>query len=129
MSAIVVSAGAMMGALTRWQLTEVSKKYGSTYWGTAAINCTGSCLLGAVISHQQHSTSRPMIAPSTKHLYLLCGTGFCGSFTTFSTFSVDTVLLLESGLLAQALRLALVTNVCSIGAAALGFKAMKLALK
>lgn len=130
MNAAAVSAGAVLGALSRWQLSEASRKLNLTPWSTAAINCVGSFILGAAVSHQVAATTgtqrRLALSPQAQQLYLLCGTGFCGSFTTFSTFSVDTVLLLEQGFFSQALRLVVVTNVCSIGAAAVGFKAMKM---
>jgi len=60
-------------------------------WGTLIVNGLGSFLLGAVTAIV---ALRPDWPPEVK---LAAGTGFMGAFTTFSTFSVDTLGLLESG--------------------------------
>lgn len=77
MDLAAVSIGAVGGALARYQITKYSQKNGLTPWSTCAINVLGSTILGGVAGRQ--------ISPS---MSLLIGTGFCGSFTTFSTFSV-----------------------------------------
>ena len=72
-----VSMGAVCGALCRYQLTKYSQKKGLTPWSTGVINVLGSALLGGVVGRQ--------VSPNVS---LLVGAGFCGAFTTFSTFSV-----------------------------------------
>jgi CrcB protein len=61
-------------------------------WATFLINVSGSALLGlcaaAYLNHPD---------PARKNWYLLLGTGFCGGFTTFSTFSLETLTLLQEG--------------------------------
>lgn len=59
--------------------------------GTALINVLGSFVLGAFPAW---AAAQPAPHP---HLRLLVATGFCGSFTTFSTFSYETVTLLAGG--------------------------------
>lgn len=59
-------------------------------WGTLGVNLVGSLLLGVVLGRSS--------APGRGHeVALLMGTGFCGAFTTFSTFAVESVRLLEEG--------------------------------
>jgi len=60
-------------------------------WGTLVVNTAGSFLLGLVTGL---FVGRGALAPEVK---AVLGTGFLGAFTTFSTWSVDTVLLLEAG--------------------------------
>jgi CrcB protein len=59
-------------------------------WGTFLINASGSFVLGLLSGLAlYHGLSR---APKT-----VLGTGFCGAFTTFSTFTFETVRLVEEG--------------------------------
>lgn len=61
-------------------------------WATFIINVAGSVILGAVAgSFLNHPD------PVRRNWYLLLGTGFCGGFTTFSTFSLETLELLRDG--------------------------------
>jgi CrcB protein len=82
-------------------------------WGILLINVTGSFLLGLVtglaLHHGLGRTPRIVI-----------GTGFCGAFTTFSTFSYETVRLIEDGDLAEALANLGLTLVVGGVAAAVG---------
>ena len=61
-------------------------------WATFLINVSGSVVLGVVAAL---TLGHP--DPARRNWYLLLGTGFCGGFTTFSTFSMETVELLRDG--------------------------------
>ena len=128
-NAVAVAAGAVLGALARWRVSEVCKYFDVSPWGTAGINCAGSLVLGAIASHQKHAWSEETVTAQAKNLYLMFGTGFCGSFTTFSTYSVDTLSFVEKGLLSHALCLVLITTVSGVCAATIGYKAMYSILK
>lgn len=65
--------------------------------GTLIVNVTGSLLLGAVLV----AVSRQ--GQHTEAMRLLLAVGVCGGYTTFSTFSADTLALLEAGSPALAL--------------------------
>ena len=61
-------------------------------WATLTINITGSIALGmAVVNFLAHPD------PNRRAMYLLLGTGFCGGYTTFSTFSFEAIKLLQDG--------------------------------
>lgn len=81
----VVGTGGAIGAILRhWVYLRLP---GDRFpMATLAVNAVGSFVFGAVI-----------FAGATESTVLLLGTGICGSFTTFSTFSVDTVQLWERG--------------------------------
>jgi CrcB protein len=93
-----VVAGAV-GSAARYlmdiAITERTK--GALPWGTLAINVSGSFLLGVitglVLDHGFPRTAR-----------IVLGVGFCGAYTTFSTFTFETVRLLEEGAGVEALR-------------------------
>ncbi|WP_076427316.1 fluoride efflux transporter CrcB [Haladaptatus litoreus] len=82
--AILVGVGGMFGALSRHF---VGQRLSGEGHGTLAVNVLGSFVLGALTAGL---TSDPT-------LLALVGTGFCGAFTTFSSFAFETVRLFERG--------------------------------
>jgi len=80
---VLVGLGGVAGALARYAVgRRIEREYGDTF----VVNVLGSLLLGAVVA-----------APVSDPLALAVGTGFCGAFTTFSTFAFETVRLYERG--------------------------------
>jgi len=65
-------------------------------WGTLIVNIAGSFLMGVFIEVLVRKLG------ATQELRLLVATGFLGGFTTFSAFSLDTIVLWERGQLAIA---------------------------
>ncbi|MDB5309267.1 MAG: crcB [Gemmataceae bacterium] len=61
-------------------------------WGTFLINVSGSVLFGVVAAAYLGHPD-----PARRSWYLLLGTGFCGGYTTFSTFSFETFELFHDG--------------------------------
>ena len=86
-----VALAGTLGALSRWGVTVAAERFGEDLpWGTLIVNGLGSILLGFLVE----AAIRADWPPEVK---VAVGTGFLGSFTTFSTFSVETVRLLETG--------------------------------
>lgn len=93
--------GASLGAVARWQLA-LWLNTGSSWLpaGTLAANLAGGWLIGLLVALFQ---AHPGLDPAWR---LALVTGFLGALTTFSTFSIETVQLLQDGRAAQALALA-----------------------
>lgn len=94
---LMVMVGAAVGAPSRWLLDQaIQSKHDSGFpWGTWTINVVGSLLLGIILGlAHQGAASTTLVA--------LAGTGFCGGFTTFSTFGYESIRLLEDGSRRQA---------------------------
>ena len=103
------------GALSRWGVTIAAQRLAGMGfpWGTFAVNVVGSILLGFLIQASDR-------AGWPTDLKLALGTGFLGAFTTFSTFSVETVRLIEAGKYAMAAGNVGGNLALGIGGAALG---------
>jgi CrcB protein len=81
-------------------------------WGTFIVNVTGSLALGVV-------TGLALYHAFPNEPKVVLGTGFCGAYTTFSTFTFESVRLVEEGAISEAFRYALGTLVtCAVAAAA-----------
>jgi fluoride exporter len=91
-SFIAVALGGAVGCLFRWYLAIYLNRYFPAIPpGTLAANLIGCYIIGAALAF---FASHPAFAPEWR---LLLTTGFCGGLTTFSTFSAEVVLLLQSG--------------------------------
>ena len=92
---LFVAVGGMAGAASRWALLEVWPDNSSWPWQIFIINMAGSCILGLIVSKPfQRLSPRSMSALAT---------GLCGSFTTFSVFSLDLAELLRNNQITVAL--------------------------
>lgn len=119
-SAALVAAGAVGGALARWRLSSAGGAW-PPHAAVAAINVSGSFALGLLAG--RFGSAPGAAAPAAyarPRLLLLAGTGFLGAFTTFSTFSLDVVALLEQGAVLRAAAVAVGTPALGVGAAAAG---------
>ena len=85
---IAVGLGGLVGSLLRYGISMLSK---SNYFplGTFLVNIIGSFIIGCVFAY---SIKHPQFSTEYK---LLLGTGICGGFTTFSTFSLEAVQMLQ----------------------------------
>jgi CrcB protein len=90
-----------------------SRTRGVFPWGTFAINVSGSFVLGVVTGAALYHGLGPLPKAAI-------GTGFCGAYTTFSTFSYETVRLLEEGAVVTASLNALASVAVGLVAAAAG---------
>ena len=108
-------AAAAVGATLRYTVDHVvgGRAEGVFPWGTFAINASGSFLLGVLTGLGLYHAF-----PKTPRVVL--GTGFCGAYTTFSTFTFETIQLVEEGAMWEAFTNALSTLVICGGAAAAG---------
>ena len=86
-----VAVGSAVGGVCRFLLTAIiQQRTGGTFpLGTLLINITGAFVLGFLI---RYAVATPALTPE---LRALLTTGFCGGYTTFSTFSFETATLIE----------------------------------
>lgn len=90
---IWIALGAVVGASARYFLsTLISRDFVSAFpYGTLVINITGSLILGFFLVF---STERALLDPRWR---LLVAVGFCGSYTTFSSYAFESFALMEQG--------------------------------
>jgi len=90
---LIIYIGAIFGANFRWLISRCSAKLISPVfaYGTLFINVTGSFVVGFFMIW---STQRVLLDPRWR---LLIVVGFCGAFTTFSSFAFETMAYFEQG--------------------------------
>jgi CrcB protein len=88
-----VAVGGAVGSVSRFLLgAYVQQRVGAAFpVGTLLVNVTGSLLLGFLL---RYALATEAISPEVR---VLLTTGFCGGYTTFSTFSYETAALIEDG--------------------------------
>jgi CrcB protein len=112
---LYISIGGVCGALARFALGSwIAGAAGSAFpWGTLAINVSGSILLGFLLS----SFPAWGTPPDLRALFTV---GFCGAFTTFSTFAYETVALGQRGAYGVAVTYAVASLVLGVAGVLLG---------
>jgi fluoride exporter len=112
-----IAAGSALGGVSRYLLGGMVQRILDTTFpaGTLAVNLTGSFLLGLFL---RYALDTPTLTPEVRAFLTI---GFCGGYTTFSTFSYETVAMLEDGEWARAGLYAALSVLLALGAAILGF--------
>jgi CrcB protein len=113
---LFLAVGGVLGTLARYRMGIWVHGWAGTAmpWGTFAINLLGSFILGLATQ----LSSALSVSPELRGLVTV---GFCGAFTTFSTFMFETATLLQDGQWGRAVTYA-------VGSLALGLVAMLLGL-
>jgi CrcB protein len=111
-----VAIGSAIGGVSRFLLGSfIQQKAGVAFpIGTLVINITGSFLLGFLLRYALATTA---ISPEVRGLLT---TGFCGGYTTFSTFTYETLGLLEEGEVLRASSYVLLSVIVALVGAYLG---------
>lgn len=109
---LLVGAGGAVGSIFRFLISELTNKYYAQPFplATFGINILGCFVIGLLIG----------AIPTSPNLRLLLIIGFCGGFTTFSTFARETFDLLNTNQTILALSYAIVSCVIGIIAVWLG---------
>lgn len=113
---VAIAAGGATGAVMRfWVSGWVYGWLGRDFpYGTLFVNVTGSLLMGTL---SVLLIERLSLAPEWRGVILI---GFLGSFTTFSTFSIETLNLIEAGALGKAFVNMALSVVLCVGATLVG---------
>lgn len=116
-----IAVGSAIGGVSRYLLGGVVQRALDTTFpaGTLLINITGSFLLGAII---RFAVDTPAVSPEFRAFLTI---GFCGGFTTFSTFSYEAAAMLEDGEWRNAALYMAASVAISIVATFLGFAAAR----
>lgn len=120
---LAVALGGAVGAVGRYAVSyAVSQHAPSAFpWGTLTVNLIGSLILGFLTGLVAES----LVSPRAR---AFVGVGFLGSFTTFSTFAMETLTLIRQGEWIRAVGNLTVTNLVGIAAAAAGLLAARAAV-
>jgi len=121
---VLVALGATVGTPARFFISGViARRFGETFpWGTLVVNVSGCLIMGAVAAFAKaHNLSFESPA------WLLAATGFLGSYTTVSSFALQTRALVREGEHRSAIGYILLSLVLCLAAVGAGFAAGPLA--
>ncbi|WNS73515.1 fluoride efflux transporter CrcB [Bacillus sp. DTU_2020_1000418_1_SI_GHA_SEK_038] len=109
---LLICIGGFLGAICRYKLSLLlnSQLSDKIPLGTLFVNLLGSFLLGFIIGINE-----------SDHIHFLLGTGFMGAFTTFSTFNLEAVKLMQANKKVKAITYLSLTYVLGITLAFFGF--------
>lgn len=121
---ITIATGGALGALARYGMaTAVYRMTSESFpWGTLVVNLSGSFVLGVLVELFEAS----VISPEMRSLLTI---GFLGAYTTFSTYTLESVNLLRQGEIALAAWNIIASNVLGLFMIVLGSYASRIVLK
>ena len=95
---LLVALGGALGSVARYGFSGwiggMTERQGSLFpWGTLAVNITGSFLIGFLFALSEPG-GRRWVGPTGREFFMY---GVCGGYTTFSSFSLQTLNLLQDG--------------------------------
>lgn len=117
-TALWVALGGALGSVLRFAIGAVVRSmpaFAGLPWATLGVNVTGSLAIGALSGLIAGGND---ITPPMRAFVMV---GVLGGFTTFSTFALESIELLQGGSALKAMAYASASVLLSIGAAALGF--------
>ena len=118
---LAVAIGAALGGLLRWAVgLWLNQQWSGFPLGTLLVNCVGGLLIGAALAWFSRSPN--------ELLRLLLVTGFLGGLTTFSSFSGESLVLLQRGEWPLAFAHSAAHLLGSLSCAAVGFALVRAAL-
>ena len=114
---LIIMAGGALGTLTRYLMSVLALPISNQLpWGTILINIAGSFIIG-FFGTMTLASGR---FPAAENWRLFVMVGFCGGFTTFSSFSLQTLDLLRTGATARAAINIVASVVLCVAAVAIG---------
>ncbi|HEU4763133.1 MAG TPA: fluoride efflux transporter CrcB [Gemmatimonadales bacterium] len=116
---LYVALGGALGSLARYGLGALIQGWSGSNFptGTLVVNVSAAFLIGAILQYSLETTS---VSPETR-LFLV--TGFCGGYSTFSTFTWESVRLLQDGEWTRAGAYLLLSVIVGLAATLLGIAA------
>jgi len=113
---LVIGIGGILGANARYLVAGwAAQRFGMNFpWGTFLINISGSFVLGLFSGYM-------LRYPAYHHLRLFFAVGFLGAYTTFSTFSFESIQLIQNGQFLIALSYVVSSAVLGLSGAWIGF--------
>ena len=114
---LLIGLGGVLGANARYFISVwAAERFGKAFpFGTFLINVSGSVLIGGVLALLANQSA------DTATANLLLVTGFLGAYTTFSTFTFETLALIRQGAMRAALANVLGSTALGVIGAAAGF--------
>lgn len=118
---LLVGMGGAAGSIARYLISQTieSRVLSSFPYGTFAVNIVGCFIIGVIYA----LSSRGLVVPEWR---VLLATGFCGGFTTFSSFSYETLSLIQEGQLYNPMLYLGASILCGLFAAYLGILLIRL---
>ncbi|MDO4987859.1 MAG: fluoride efflux transporter CrcB [Synergistes sp.] len=114
LNCLFVGVGGFIGSVLRYLVGLILVKCGSFPIGTFAVNIAGAFAIGFIAAYSMKNTS---VDP---HLLLMAKVGICGGFTTFSTFSLETLTIVRSGNIGTAVLYVVASIVACVAAVLCG---------
>ncbi|MDR3205022.1 MAG: fluoride efflux transporter CrcB [Deltaproteobacteria bacterium] len=123
-SVLFVGIGGFFGACSRYLITQIMKEFFPKFpFGTLLSNLLAGFLIGFIIGFERHSASLD------NNLKLFLTTGLLGGLSTFSTYSLETIVMIENGQYAAAVANTLLNLSLSLIFVVFGLIAVKILLK
>lgn len=95
LSYLLIGIGGAIGSVARfWMSGQVAIRFGQTFpLGTLVVNVTGSFVIG-LLAALSAPEGRWLMSPTLRQFFMI---GICGGYTTFSSFSLQTLVLAQEG--------------------------------